>query len=550
MAIQRFFSSSTTATKAAASRNFDVEDDSNSSRNGDLNISEHSSSGHSSRNMTHNSNNISSSPRSKSKNKFVRERLSPYDQQQQPQQQQRLSSKTMNRHPLSSCCSHQTIMTGMLLCCVAVLSFTMNWNDMLAQRQQSTLSPIGLEQRRAVHKLSLIPSIDELTIGVSSQSLRDEIARRQAAASISRTTSDASESEEHMDEVTVTKQISPEIDYSMNRPPLDTIIDDDNKIIGDPEWLLDFAILGYGKCGTSTMMHWLREHPEIQAFGREKGHFMSRKPGLMVRQLYEVLEPGPYQRGYKAPQDVTQVHILNYYRTYWPNAKLILGIRHPIRWFESLYNFRIQNLKNASHLPHPNNLIGPCRQGRYLTCTNKGDFAYSLLKLGQQNYPKPRPATELELSIAGRYNRTVPFDSSTVEYMYNPIFIFELDQLGDSNVTRNDLFRSDFTKFMGLKEPLPSLPHYKPGMERETEEQLQRDALKIKICDDEYIPVRNELMGLARSTSQWIREVFLKGPTVYVSSKEYFISILEGWMKDPCDDETRLSGASTEAKED
>lgn len=540
MAIQRYINTTTSVeTKNTANRNSDVEDDSSSSMTSDFNSSMNHNTGHSRRNSNHN---ISSSPISMSKNKFVRERLTLYDQQ--PPLQQRLSSKHMNRH-LLSCSSHRTIISVTLLCCVAFLSFTMNWNDMLAQRQQMTLSPLGIEQHRAVHKLSLIPSIDELTVGVSSQPLREEIARRQAAARTTATTSDTS-----ADETVDAKQITPELDYSMDRPPLHTIVNDDNEIIGDPEWLLDFAILGYGKCGTSTMMHWLREHPEIQAFGREKGHFMSRKPGLMIRQLYEVLEPGPYQRGYKAPQDVTQVHILNYYRTYWPNAKLILGIRHPIRWFESLYNFRIQNLKNASHLPHPNNLIGSCRQGRFLTCTSKGDFANSLLKLGQQNYPKPRPATELELSITGRYNRTFPFDSSTVEYMYNPIFIFELDQLGDTDVARNDLFRSDFTKFMGLKDPLPALPHYIPGMVRETEEQIQRDALKIKICDDEYTPVRNELMVLARSSSQWIREVFLNGPTVHVSSKEYFISILEGWMKDPCDDDTILSDASTEATED
>ena len=546
MAIQRSFNTTTATTKTAVSRHSDVDDDSNSSPDGDLNAttSVNTNNGHSSNRDTDIRSYGSSSPLSKSKNKFARERQLPNEQQEQ---QQRLSPRNMNRHHASSCSSsHRTIMTALLMCCVAFLSFTMNWNDMLAQRQQSTLSPLGMEKGHK--KLSLIPSIDELTTisAVSSQSLREEIAQRRAASAS--VTSDKLDT--NMEKRVVSKQKSPEIDYSMNRPPLDTIISEDNEIIGDPEWLLDFAILGYGKCGTSTMMQWLGEHPEIQAFGREKGHFMSRKPGLMVRQLYEVLEPGPYQRGYKAPQDITQVHILNYYRTYWPTAKLILGIRHPIRWFESLYNFRIQNLKNATLLPHPNNLIGPCRQGRYLTCTNKGDFAYSLLKLGQQNYPQRRPATELEQSIVGRYNRTVPFDSATVEYMYNPIFLFELDQLGDSNVTRYDIFRSDFTNFMGLKEPLPALPHYIPGMARETEEQIERDAKKIKICNDEYIPVRKELMSLARSTSQWIREVFLNGPTVHVSSKEYFVAILEGWMKDPCDSVVSLSGATAETTED
>jgi hypothetical protein len=340
-------------------------------------------------------------------------------------------------------------------------------------------------------------------------------------------------------------------DYNATRPPLDTIIDEKDRIIGDPGWLLDFAILGYGKCGTSTMMFWLREHPEIQAFGTEKGHFMSRKPGLMVRQLYEKLEVGPYQRGYKAPQDVTQIHILDYYRTYWPHAKFIIGIRHPVRWFESLYNFRVQNLGATKTMPHPNDLIGPCHSGRFLTCTNKGDFAVSLLKLGKHNYPTARPATELETTIISRYeylNRT--FDSSTVEYMPNPLFLFELDQLGDSNETRSEIFRDDFTKFMSLKEQLPALPHFIPGKKRTLEEQKHRDSLKIKICDGEYQPVRDELMILARQTSVWIREVFLNSPSVHVSSRDYFESILEGWMRDPCMDETNEGSDEEDSRDD
>jgi hypothetical protein len=324
-------------------------------------------------------------------------------------------------------------------------------------------------------------------------------------------------------------------DYNATRPPLHTLIDKNDRIIGDPGWLLDFAIMGYGKCGTSTMMFWLREHPEIQAFGNEKGHFMARKPGLMVRQLYENLEVGPYQRGYKAPQDVTQFHILDYYRLYWPHAKIIIGIRHPVRWFESLYNFRVQNLGSTKTMPHPNDLIGGCHSGRFLTCTNKGDFAVSLLKLGKHNYPTARPATDLERKIISRYgflNRT--FDSTTVEYMPNPLFLFELDQLGDSNDTRNEIFRDDFTRFMGLKEQLPALPHFIPGKKRTQEEQQRRDSMKIQICDGQYQPVRDELMVLARQTSVWIREVFLNSPTVYVSSRDHFESIMEGWMRDPC----------------
>jgi hypothetical protein len=40
----------------------------------------------------------------------------------------------------------------------------------------------------------------------------------------------------------------------------------------------------------------------------------------------------------QAPGDITQEHVLDYYRKYFPKTKLIVGVRHPIRWFESLYS--------------------------------------------------------------------------------------------------------------------------------------------------------------------------------------------------------------------
>ena len=86
------------------------------------------------------------------------------------------------------------------------------------------------------------------------------------------------------------------------RPALDTIIDDNNTIIGDASWLLDFGIIGFGKCGTSTMMMWLKEHKEVQAFDMELKELLIKQPGALVRRLYTQLQPGPYQRGYKAPQ--------------------------------------------------------------------------------------------------------------------------------------------------------------------------------------------------------------------------------------------------------
>ncbi len=51
------------------------------------------------------------------------------------------------------------------------------------------------------------------------------------------------------------------------RPPLDSIIQGCS-ITGDTSWLLNSAVWGFPKCGTSTIMHHLSKHSQIQMFGK------------------------------------------------------------------------------------------------------------------------------------------------------------------------------------------------------------------------------------------------------------------------------------------
>jgi hypothetical protein len=64
------------------------------------------------------------------------------------------------------------------------------------------------------------------------------------------------------------------------------------------------------------------------------------------------LPEGPYKRGYKAPADITQKHVLKQLGDYFPKTGLIVGIRHPVWWFQ-IYNFRTQGFGRTPKLPHP-----------------------------------------------------------------------------------------------------------------------------------------------------------------------------------------------------
>jgi hypothetical protein len=85
-----------------------------------------------------------------------------------------------------------------------------------------------------------------------------------------------------------------------DRLPLDQLVDPhNNTIIGDVQFLLDFSIIGFGKCGTSTMMHWLAGHKDIRSFRREVWDLVGFRPDKLIRRLYQDLPAGNYKRGYK-----------------------------------------------------------------------------------------------------------------------------------------------------------------------------------------------------------------------------------------------------------
>jgi len=288
---------------------------------------------------------------------------------------------------------------------------------------------------------------------------------------------------------------------------------------------------------------------------------MNGRPDNLVKWLYYELKPDDedvhYKRCYKCPAEITEPHILQYYAKYWPRTKLFVGVRHPIPWFESLYNFRVETNET---MPHPTKLIGRCRRHMHHTCTEKANFAYHLLRLGKQQHWKqrsdsggmtmPRTPTPLEERIVSRYKPSM-YNLTAVPYLPNPVFLFDTGQIGDTNASRRATFRHDVQRFLKLDEDLPDMPHVRPGRDqRPSHVQRQIDEGKIRICDAEYEPVRRELLRLAQQNSEWIRGTFLDLPTVHVSSRPYLEALLETWVRDPCETENYNSdGAKNDGGE-
>ena len=121
-----------------------------------------------------------------------------------------------------------------------------------------------------------------------------------------------------------------------NRPPYRSVMALNGTIIGDVSNILNFAVIGFGKCGTSTIQDWLQLHPQIQCYPKEVYSMYKNQPHEVVHKMYYLpnSEDVNVRRGYKSPADLCFPHVMPYFRRYFPKTVLIVGIRHPVLWFQ------------------------------------------------------------------------------------------------------------------------------------------------------------------------------------------------------------------------
>ncbi|KAG7348496.1 hypothetical protein IV203_017201 [Nitzschia inconspicua] len=323
------------------------------------------------------------------------------------------------------------------------------------------------------------------------------------------------------------------------------------------QFLLDFAIIGNAKCGTSTIMNWLHsQYPQIQIPRDELYHLKSKEAWDLLGVFYHYFG-GPDQllphsiKGYKSPSDITNERPIRLLRTYFPYTKLIIGLRHPIYMMESFYNFRIQN---GYDMP-------PLEKLHYLNLANQYGVSWSrveyhstLMFLGKTNLTSqdelalfPRQATkQIQKRVEERKKeQNLDDNPQTLVAPYlrapNPVFLYDTAQLEskeNSDHASSQLvaqFGQDMANFLGLSSPLPPPPRHSPGKQLKNDTlQAERNAKKIRICDERYKEQRHHLLDIGNRTATWILQYFLSAEDVFVSNPHHFTKILEGYSQDPC----------------
>ena len=301
--------------------------------------------------------------------------------------------------------------------------------------------------------------------------------------------------------------------------PLEELIsDDDRGVKGHVSHLLDWASIGHAKCATSFIMKWLNKHPEVATWDDEVCDLFDNRPAGLVKRLYTELPAGHYKRGFKCPAHFSR-RALRYFKRYFSKTRIIVGVRHPVRWFESFYNFRTRHGGANYTLPPTHKLIGECTPETDGICTDRANFHTNLAVFGKTNLTDP---AEQNLIRFRKYTYQSTYEIS------NPVFLYDVAQFYDPDQQRAEAFKVDLQNFLGLKAPMPEPSAKDAGKSSRVKPKA------MDICLPEYDDLRKELVIVGKRASMWIRKYFLKSPQVFVSSREHLEDILKEWKVDPC----------------
>jgi hypothetical protein len=289
---------------------------------------------------------------------------------------------------------------------------------------------------------------------------------------------------------------------------------------------LDFFIAGFPKCGTTSSLFAFNNNEET-SIGKSEQCAVS-SAGItdeaawhaLDTELANLSQDPSVKRGIKCPIGLENARSIDRIDQHSPEAKLLIGVRHPIKYFQSYYNYRITEIYDHNlpmdNIPPIESLIG--KHEWKGVSTDSARFELYLMQLGKTNM-SVRDFAELK----GR-----PY--LAVKPNYFKIFLYTISQMEDEVAERKENFRDQMRKFLGLKKPLPVIARANKNV------YVGKKAHKetIDICDSKYDALRALLVEQGKETQRWIRDEFIQSPDVVVGNKDHFLAMLDTWSHDPC----------------
>ena len=316
------------------------------------------------------------------------------------------------------------------------------------------------------------------------------------------------------------------------------------------ETILDFAIVGFEKTGTTFLLKALGSHPEVVmpikhselskrlCVKKDSGKVVlldwlneQHDKDVILRDSRELISDTSKQlqhsilkHGMKCSDLLRKSLAIENLADLSDQTKLIIGLRHPVLWFQSLYNYRVRQSYEqnwASSIPSPHDLQHGTRQWKGVS-TTAAKFDVQLKQLAKVPMTKNEVLDMLSNEL----------DSYELRLSPNPlkVFIYTIEQLEDINTKRRLQFEKDIQTFLNLQHPLK---HFASATKENVNDSSYPES--INICDSEYKRIRKKLIRQGTKSSEWIREKFIKSKDVTVSDVSYFESMLKTWSEDPCD---------------
>lgn len=288
---------------------------------------------------------------------------------------------------------------------------------------------------------------------------------------------------------------------------------------------LDFFVAGFPKCGTTTMLYAFANHNETDIGKMEKCIILNAKVSDSVAlnrlddAVGELSADSRMKRGIKCPSGIKNSRSLERMHSHSPRARLIVGVRHPVLFFQSYYNYRVTEIydrNSTERIPPAETLVGKTTWKD--VCTDSARFDLYLKQLGKTNMS----VTQLEEFI-GRPHMAVRPNMLK-------IFLYSLDQIDDTDESRSSLFRSELQDYLQLKAPIPPFSHENLNNFVGDKGHLET----MDICNPRYDALRRVLLDHGATMEKWIRNEFIKSPDVVVANRKHFLDSIRTWVKDPC----------------
>ncbi|KAL7563196.1 hypothetical protein ACA910_014471 [Epithemia clementina (nom. ined.)] len=306
--------------------------------------------------------------------------------------------------------------------------------------------------------------------------------------------------------------------------------------------VLDFAIAGFPKCGTTTVEANLGQIAPLP---------ISDVCTPVHQTVYYAYHNWPRQfgnqsqnilRGTKCPAFIDGDWLLEWNK-HLPRTRLIVGIRHPVLWFQSFWNMQAGNKLTGSAGNDPYKLTKPCDKavgkggcrndcpGRQLFCTQRASFHLPLARLGKTLLT----AEERQLLSAKTYPNRGGMNLEN-HNISNPIFVYELTELN------SDYVWDEMAKYLQFPGRIPHDKYESShGIHKEFE---------LNFCDAIFDNLRAMMMPDSYDLSTWLQNYFIplaRDPNrrdVVIPNPDRFNELVEAYKFDPCKRLVRLENGT------